>query len=111
MRRQWAASEAADPGWGGVSLVALATGLARNTVMVGSRELEYRRTHPKEPVSVQIRSSGGGRKRLTDLDPGLERALEALVAPATRGHPESPLRWTRKALQNWPRNCNVRTIP
>lgn len=97
LRRQWAATEASDLGWGGISLVARATGLARNTVMVGSRELEYRRTHPKEPVPVQIRSPGGGRKRLTDLDPGLARALEALVDPATRGHPESPLRWTCKS--------------
>jgi hypothetical protein len=97
MRRQWAAAEAADLGWGGVSLVALATGLARNTVMVGGRELEHRRTHPKEPVSVQIRSPGGGRKPLIEIDSGLARALEALVDPATRGHPESPLRWTCKS--------------
>lgn len=97
LRRQWAAAEAADLGWGGVRLVALATGLARNTVMVGARELEHRRTHPKEPVSVQIRSPGGGRKPLTEIDSGLARALEALVDPATRGHPESPLRWTCKS--------------
>lgn len=97
MRRQWAATEAADLGWGGVSLVALATGLARNTVMAGSRELEHRRTHPRESVSVRIRTPGGGRKRLIELDPGLEQALEALVDPATRGHPESPLRWTCKS--------------
>jgi len=97
MRRLWAAVEAADFGWGGVTLVARATGLARNTVMVGHRELEYRRTHPREPVSVQIRRPGGGRKRLTEIDPGLEQALEALVDPATRGHPESPLRWTCKS--------------
>jgi len=97
MRRQWAATEAADLGWGGVSLVASATGLARNTIMVGGRELAHRLAHPKEPVSVQIRSPGGGRKRLTEVDPELEQALEALVDPATRGHPESPLRWTCKS--------------
>ena len=34
MRRQWAASEAALLGWGGVSAVATATGLARNTIQV-----------------------------------------------------------------------------
>ena len=97
MRRQWAAAEAHDLGWGGVSLVALATGLARNTVMAGTRELAHRRTHPREPVSTQIRRPGGGRKPLTELDPGLAQALEALVDPATRGHPESPLRWTCKS--------------
>lgn len=96
MRRHWAAAAADDLGWGGVSLVSLATGLARNTVMAGSRELEHRRTHPRERVSVLIRSPGGGRKRLTEIDPGLAQALEALVDPRPRGHPESPLRWTCK---------------
>jgi hypothetical protein len=37
---------------------------------------------------------GGGRKKLTVDQPGLRPALEALVAPTTRGDPENPLRWT-----------------
>ena len=97
MRRQWAASEAADLGWGGVTSVASATGMARNTIMVGNRELEHRRTHPKMAISVQLRRPGGGRKRLTVTDPGLQRALEVLVDPMTRGHPQSALRWTCKS--------------
>ncbi len=99
MRRQWAATEASDLGWGGVTSVALATGLARNTIMVGTRELEHRRTHPREVVSLRIRDLGGGRKPLSEADPGLQRALDALVDPATRGHPESPLRWTCKSTR------------
>jgi len=38
----------------------------------------------------------GGRKRLTEKQPGLVAALEKLVDPATRGDPMSPLRWTSK---------------
>ena len=90
MRRQWAAAEAVDLGWGGVSMIAAATGLARNTIAVGIREVDYRVAHPKEAVTFRIRDLGGGRKRLTEIDPGLQAALEALVDPATRGHPESP---------------------
>jgi hypothetical protein len=97
MRRQWAASEAADLGWGGVTCVALATGLARNTIMAGAQELDYRQTHPRAAVSPRIRALGGGRKPLTEMDAGLQAALDALVDPATRGHPESPLRWTCKS--------------
>jgi hypothetical protein len=97
MRRQWAASEASALGWGGVTSVALATGLARNTILSGMRELKFRRDHPKTPVSLRIRDLGGGRKPLTENDPGLQAALETLVNPATRGHPESPLRWTCKS--------------
>ena len=37
---------------------------------------------------------GGGRKRLSDHDPGLVTALELHLEPATRGDPERPLRWT-----------------
>jgi hypothetical protein len=99
MRRQWAATEASDLGWGGVTSVALATGLARNTIMAGARELEQRRTHSKEVVSLRIRAPGGGRKTLNEGDPGLQSALDALVDPATRGHPESPLRWTCKSTR------------
>jgi hypothetical protein len=97
MRRQWAATEASDLGWGGVSTVSVATGMARNTITVGAGEVEYRQAHPEEVVGVRIRSPGGGRKSLSETDPGLLEALDALVDPATRGHPESPLRWTCKS--------------
>jgi hypothetical protein len=97
MRRQWAATEASALGWGGVSLVSSATGLARNTLAVGLGELDYRRSHPREPIAQRIRGPGGGRKPMTQIDPGLQQALDALVDPATRGHPESPLRWTCKS--------------
>jgi hypothetical protein len=100
VRRQWAAAEAGAAGWGGVSLVASATGLARNTIAAGVAELGYRRTHRKATVQTRVRSAGGGRKPATQVDPGLLKALEALVEPATRGHPESPLRWTCKSTGN-----------
>jgi hypothetical protein len=100
MRRQWAATEASDLGWGGVTTVSLATGLARNTIMAGAGELADRQAHPKAAVRAGIRRPGGGRKPLTETDPGLQQALEALVDPATRGHPESALRWTCKSTAN-----------
>ena len=97
LRRQWAAAEAIELGWGGVTLVWTATGLARNTILAGVRELEYRQAHPGEKVSIRIRVPGGGRRPLNQTDPGLQAALDALVDPMTRGHPESPLRWTCKS--------------
>jgi hypothetical protein len=99
MRRQWAAAEASALGWGGVTTVSAATGLARNTITTGLRELEHRQAHPAEAVAVRLRSVGGGRKPLTEIDPGLLQALDTLVDPATRGHPESPLRWTCKSTR------------
>jgi hypothetical protein len=99
MRRQWAAAEAAELGWGGVSAVAGATGLSRTTITAGLRELRYRAEHPDEPPSARIRRPGGGGRWLDDTDAGLVPALEALVDPVTRGDPDSPLRWTCKSTR------------
>lgn len=98
-RRQWAASEAQELGYGGISAVATATGLARDTIRLGMQELRYRQEHPDEPVSPYLRKAGAGRKALTTLDPDLLSALERLVEPMTRGDPESPLRWTCKSTR------------
>lgn len=98
-RRQWAATEARECGYGGVTAVAAATGLARDTIAAGIRELEYRTRHPREPVAERLRRRGAGRKPVTDSDPTLVAALEALVEPLTRGDPESPLRWTCKSTR------------
>jgi len=93
VRRQWAAVEATALGRGGIAAVARATGLARNTIVAGVRELEGSQGDPCE----QIRRPGGGRKKLVDVDRDLLQALDALVDPVTRGDPESPLRWTCKS--------------
>ena len=39
-RRQWAAVEAQEIGWGGISLVSRATGLSRPTIMAGIEDLQ-----------------------------------------------------------------------
>ena len=46
MRRYWAATEAAALGWGGISAVAQATGLSRNTIMSGIKEVQQRSLWP-----------------------------------------------------------------
>lgn len=98
MRRQWAATEAMQLGWGGISQVANATGLSRTTILAGVRELKAREASEPLP-SPEIRRPGGGRKLLVETDPGLLAALDALVDPVTRGHPETPLRWTCKSTR------------
>ena len=97
-RRQWAAVEARDWGWGGVTAVALATGLSRPTITAGLRELDLPQKQRAE-AALRVRRVGGGRRRLTETDSGLLQALEALLEPATRGDPESPLRWTCKSTR------------
>ena len=99
LRRQWAASEALALGWGGVSMIALATGISRTTIGTGMREVRARAARPRSPAGSWVRRPGGGRRRCTEDDPELREALEALVEPVTRGHPESPLRWTCKSTR------------
>jgi hypothetical protein len=97
-RRQWAAAESRELGWGGVSLVASATGLSRPTITVGMKELDL---SPKQRAldAARIRRPGGGRKRAVVVDAGLIAALDALIDPVTRGDPKSPLRWTCKSTR------------
>ena len=97
MRRQWAAAEAQVYGWGGIRAISTTIGMSTNTVRRGLRELAEREAHPEIVVSERVRREGGGRKAQTKLDPGLSSALERLIEPATRGDPESPLRWTCKS--------------
>jgi hypothetical protein len=95
-RRQWAAAEARDAGWGGISLVARATGLSRPTIMAGLKELELS-AKSRLVAAARVRAPGGGRQALTQSDPGLLEALERLIDPTTRGDPMSQLRWTCKS--------------
>lgn len=91
-RRLWAAAESVAIGYGGDALVSAATGLARETIRNGRRELAQ-----GVGPSVRIRRAGAGRPALDQTQPGLTAALEALVEPVTRGDPMSPLRWTCKS--------------
>jgi DNA-binding transcriptional ArsR family regulator len=98
-RRLWAATEAEAIGWGGIGRVAEATGLSRPTVARGLRELEEQRSTTATLAASRVRRPGGGDKPLKDKDRTLVADLDALVAPATRGDPESPLRWTCKSTR------------
>jgi hypothetical protein len=98
-RRHWAATEALEWGRGGITLVATATGMARDTIRRGLVEVQQRLANPHLPWLLRVRQAGGGRKPLRQTDPDLLAALEALVDPLTRGDPQSPLRWTCKSTR------------
>src|SRR3712207_2248589 len=85
-RRLWAAAEAKALGYGGVSLVARATGVSRRAIHQGLAELVPGAADPL-PVG-RVRRPGAGRTPLTRRQPGLLAALEALVEPTCRGDPE-----------------------
>jgi hypothetical protein len=92
-RRLWAAAEALSYGRGGVAAVARATGLAQTTVRDGIKDLRS----DEQWHAGQQRRAGAGRPALVDRDETLVSDLEGLLEPATRGDPESLLKWTNKS--------------
>jgi len=106
MRRRWAAAEAKVLGHGGMSRVAKATGLTLPTIRRGMRELDAGVPH----VPGRARSPGAGRKPLTQKDPTLLAAVEALVDPMTRGDPIRRCAGPARASGGSSRNCRRRGI-
>jgi len=86
-----AALEARSLGYGGVSAVAQATGIARGTIHRALEELQ----HPEATSArEQVRAGGGGRRRIVAENPQILKRLKELVESSTRGDPMSPLLWT-----------------
>lgn len=96
-KRIWAASEASSLGYGGVSIVQRATGLSRQTIHMGLKELE--KGIPDQEAD-QMRRPGGGRKSVETLDPQLIKHLQRLVEDDTRGDPMRALLWTSKSTSH-----------
>ena len=93
-RRLVLGAEARALGHGGIKVVAAAAGTSAVTVSRGVAELES----GDEPLR-RTRRPGGGRKSVTETDPGVIATLLSLVEPSSRGDPESPLRWTTKSVR------------
>jgi hypothetical protein len=94
--RQWRlllGAEAEAIGRGGISLVARLSGASRTTVQSAVAELRA-----GAAPTGRVRAAGAGRPPVEDAQPGIEQALESLIAPDTRGDPMSPLRWTTRSL-------------
>jgi hypothetical protein len=91
-RRLFCAAEARTAGYGGVTVVARATGVARSTINRGLKDLQAR-----DPAPSKIRRSGGGRPALTQTDPTLLEDLRAMLESTTLGDPMRPLFWVSKS--------------
>ena len=92
-RRRWAAAEARSAGQGGIAAVVRATHISESTVRRGLEELE----RAEELEAGRVRRRGAGRPSVLERDPDLEKDLDRLIDPVTRGDPESALRWTSKS--------------
>ncbi len=95
-RRLFAAAEAQAAGWGGVTAVSAATGIARSTIRCGLAELRS----GNGCAPGRIRRPGGGRKPKTQTQPGLLAALQELVQSAIRGDPGAALLWVSRGQRH-----------
>ena len=94
-RRLLAATEARAAGYGGITAVSRATGIAASTIGRGLKDLVG-----EAAVALdRVRRAGGGCKPLVVTDPDLLADLMALVEPGERGDSMSALRWTCKSLR------------
>jgi hypothetical protein len=59
----------------------------------------------------RVRAVGAGRRSVEAVDPELVAAVEALVAPESRGDPQSPLRWTTKSTARLAEELTTRGHP
>lgn len=98
LKRLFVAMLAQSLGYGGITAVSQATGIARSTIGYGLRELEQ--IAAGADPGHHVRRPGGGRKKAVEKDPHLLSDLLKLVDPATRGDPESPLQWVSKSLRH-----------
>ena len=103
-RRLLAAAESKAWGPGGISAVSRATGMSRQVIRRGLKEL----SQPPAPPPGRVRRPGGGRKRAKHKDTALVADLEKLVEPTTRGHPETCLRWTCNSVRKLAEDLNRR---
>ena len=96
--RVFVAQQALEEGRGGVSRLSRLTGMSRPTIMKGVAELKG-----KAPIvdseSARVRKPGGGRKRIEELDPRVERELKKILDERTAGDPMKHLKWTNKSTR------------
>ena len=91
----FAANEALSLGRGGMSAVSSAIGIARSTINRGIAEVQA-----GNGTDTRIRQPSAGRRRAEVCQPGLPKAIEALVDDAIRGDPEATLRWVSRSQRH-----------
>ena len=106
LRRLMLGGAARRVGRGGIKLVAAAVGVVPETVSRGVADLRA-----GVVADGRVRVVGAGRRPVTQTMPGVVAALEDLVDPATRGDPQSPLRWTNKSTTKLAEELTGRGLP
>lgn len=107
---------ALELGWGGISKVNEITGKSMDTIRKGISEIQSK-SYKELKDHGRIRKEGGGRKKIIDKYPRIEKKLEEILDESTAGDPMGSLKWTNKSttaiakeLQNQKNKISQRSI-
>jgi len=94
--RAYLSAEATSLGWGGKTIISELSSTTRRTIAKGEKEV-----YATEDIldSIRIRKVGGGRKKISELQPKILQTIQDLVSPHTMGDPMKPLIWTSKSIR------------
>jgi hypothetical protein len=96
-RRRYLSAEAKSIGHGGISLISRISGMSRQTLTVGVKELDCVGGVMPEGRN---RRPGGGRKPVWETQAGILDTLEELVSVHTKDGPMTTLLRANKSLRN-----------
>jgi len=96
-RRIYLGIEADDIGWGGITKIHRLTGVNRQTI--GSGHKEINQDSVKTLDKCRIRKKGGGRKTEVAKYPQLLQDIMEIISPHILGDPEKPLMWCSKSVR------------
>jgi hypothetical protein len=97
-RRRYLVAEATSIGHGGISIVSRLSGVSRQTLTDGIKELNNTNAEPMK--QGRCRRPGGGRNPIWETQPGILEALSELVEAHTKGDPTRLMMWTNKSFRN-----------
>jgi len=95
--RIYLGAEAQSIGWGGITKIHQLSGVNRQTIGVGTKEIEQETVQELE--KGRIRKKGAGRKKKVETHPQLLLDIMEIILPHTMGDPEKPLIWCSKSIR------------
>jgi transposase len=97
-RRLFLAKQAAVLGYGGITEVSKYTGVSRQTITKGIKELDEGTDN--FTGTNRSRRPGGGRKDIREHYHEIVKTIKGLIEGHTKGNPENSLLWTSKSMRN-----------
>src|SRR5262249_41191317 len=98
---------AKQQGRGGITRFSRITGLSRDTIRRGQRDL----AHPSQRAVGRIRRPGGARQRVKKKCPHTRVALEDPLRDSVAGDPVSGMKWTHKSIRKLCAALRKRGLP